>query len=85
MTTVNLDQESTTRYKEMKASTSGHVWLVIDNLSKCSKFLQHVQHLEGRFQMSLKIGHHIYFLTKNQCVLVPIPSLQGNQMKHNSK
>ncbi|KAJ6906348.1 hypothetical protein NC652_023944 [Populus alba x Populus x berolinensis] len=22
----------------MKASTSGHVWLVIDSLSKCSKF-----------------------------------------------
>ncbi|KAJ6896866.1 hypothetical protein NC651_022917 [Populus alba x Populus x berolinensis] len=40
MTTVNLDQESTTRYKEIKASTSGHVWLVIDSLSKCSKFFE---------------------------------------------
>ncbi|KAJ6871389.1 hypothetical protein NC652_036914 [Populus alba x Populus x berolinensis] len=38
MTTMNLDQESTTHYKEMKASTSGHVWLVIDSLIKCSKF-----------------------------------------------
>ncbi|KAJ6948346.1 hypothetical protein NC651_002632 [Populus alba x Populus x berolinensis] len=38
MTTVNLDQESTTRYKEMKVSTSGHVWLVIDSLRKYSKF-----------------------------------------------
>ncbi|KAJ6903180.1 hypothetical protein NC651_020624 [Populus alba x Populus x berolinensis] len=38
MTTVNLDQESTTRYKEMKASTSRHVWLVIDSLNKYSKF-----------------------------------------------
>ena len=37
MTTMNLDQESTTHCKEMKASTSGHVCLVIDSLSKCLK------------------------------------------------
>ncbi|KAJ6997707.1 hypothetical protein NC653_014068 [Populus alba x Populus x berolinensis] len=85
MTTVNLDQESTTRYKEMKASTSGHLWLVTDSLSKCSKFFAACSAFGRTLPDATQDWSPHLFLDQEPVCLVPIPSLQGNQMKHNSK